>query len=219
MTKFGIVSIALLLVPALVGPSSWRRRPEPLASGVAANERLSALAGGLLYLLLLALAVTILEVQSDLPAHFIVGFILVPPLALKLASAGYRFMRYYTRNPAYRQAGPPPLALRLTAPVLVVSTVVAFASGFELWFYGLQLGEVWITVHNLSSVVMLLSGSVHLVGHLRRSGAVAADELRRAAHSRRSALPWLVVASLGVGLILGLASLLYASPFPASFGA
>ena len=36
------------------------------------------------------------------------GVLLIGPVALKLASTGYRFVRYYTSEPRYRRKGPPP---------------------------------------------------------------------------------------------------------------
>jgi hypothetical protein len=218
VTKFGIAFLVLLVLPAIFASESWAHPARPLAPGVVANRRLSALTGGVLYVLLLALGVTVLFVRDLLPLHFIVGFVLVPPLAVKLASAGYRFVRYYTGNDAYRLAGPPPLLLRLTAPVLVVSTVLAFGTGFELWLYGLGLGELWISAHNLSSVVMLISGSVHVAGHLRLSASAVARTVTPVATGRWTTTAWLVIASLSAGVVLGAASLLYASPFPTSFG-
>jgi len=219
LTKFGIAFLVLLVLPAIFASESSANEARPLLAGVVANRRLSALTGGVLYVLLLALGVTVLFVQDLLPLHFIVGFVLVPPLAVKLASAGYRFVRYYTGNPAYRLAGPPPPLLRLTAPVLVVSTVLAFGTGFELWLYGLGLGDTWVSAHNLSSVVMLASGSVHVAGHVRLSTSAVASSVRPVAAGRWTATSWLVIASLSAGLLLGAASLLYASPFPRSFGA
>jgi hypothetical protein len=218
LTKFGIAFLVLLVLPAIFASESRRHAPGTLARGVASNQRLSALTGGVLYVLLLALGVTVLYIQGLLPLHFIVGFVLVPPLGLKLGSAGYRFIRYYTGDPTYRLAGPPSALLRLTAPVLVVSTVVAFGTGFELWLYGLGLGDVWVSAHNLSSVVMVLSGSVHVAGHLRLSATATARTVTAAVDGRWTATSWLVVASLSAGLVLGAASLLYASPFPTSFG-
>lgn len=50
--------------------------------------------------------------------------------------AGYRFARYYTHGEAYRRKGPPELWLRLIAPVVVMSTVIVFASGVVLLFDG-----------------------------------------------------------------------------------
>src|SRR5579859_3010772 len=92
--------------------------------GSAGNERLTAAAGAILILLLAVIGVTILRIHGLLWVHLFVGMLLIGPLALKLASSGYRFARYYTGSASYREKGPPPLVLRLIAPMVVVSTVV-----------------------------------------------------------------------------------------------
>src|SRR4029077_17933192 len=91
------------------------------ARGVVANQRLTALTGGLLFLLLGLIGITILSVRSLLPQHLLLGFVLIPPIGRKLPSTGYRFMRYYLGDRSYRLAGPPPMYLRLLAPVVIVT--------------------------------------------------------------------------------------------------
>jgi hypothetical protein len=61
---------------------------------------------------------TTLSLRSYLPVHIFLGLLLLPPVALKLASTGWRFLRYYSRNAAYRHEGPPRLLLRTLAPLL-----------------------------------------------------------------------------------------------------
>ena len=61
----------------------------------AANERLTSLTGALLFVLLAAIGVTVLSVRRLLPEHFVIGFILIPPIALKMTTTGYRFVNYY----------------------------------------------------------------------------------------------------------------------------
>jgi hypothetical protein len=182
------------------------------APGVVANQRLTALTGALLFVLLGLIGITVLSVRSLLPQHLLLGFGLIPPLALKMASTGYRFMRYYMGDPAYRVAGPPPLYLRLIAPLVVATTAAVFITGLELWFFGLRFGSVWIAAHKLSFLVWLPAIAVHLLGHLNRTSAAVAQELSAPAPGfagRRS----LVVGSLVAGAVLAAASLTYASPF------
>ena len=187
--------------------------PEASESGVTANERLTALTGGLLLLLLALMGVTVLSVRRWLPEHFLLGFLLIPPLALKMASTGYRFVRYYTGDPQYRRAGPPGLLLRLTAPIVVISTLAIFATGIELWLFGLRFGSIWVEAHKLSFYIWLPVAAVHILGHLSRTGQAAGEELSqsrsRTALTRRS----LVVGSLVAGVVLAAASLTYATPF------
>ena len=187
--------------------------PEPSPSGVAANQRLTALTGGLLFVLLAVMGITVLAVQRLLPLHFLLGFVLIPPLAVKMASSGYRFGRYYTGDPKYRRAGPPQVLMRLMAPVVVASTLAVFATGVELWLFGLRFGSIWVEAHKLSFLIWLPAMAVHVLGHLELTGHAAKAEISpvrsRGAITRRS----LVIGSLVFGLALAAASLTYASPF------
>jgi hypothetical protein len=211
VTKFGFVFLVLLVVSALFGLT--RDHVRSLRSDDR-NERLTALTGAILYILLAAIVVTVLDISGLLAAHYLIGFLLIPPVLLKFASTGYRFVRYYAGSVAYRAAGPPPVLLRfLVAPILVASTVVVFATGLELWLFGLRFGSSWTEAHTLSSVAMLLAATAHVLAHSRRSGEVLVKDVSggaRAAMSGRS----LVVASLLLGVVLAIGSLLYASPFP-----
>ena len=215
--KFATVFLALFLVAAALAPLDalhlYRRREgDP---SVDHNERLTALAGAALYVLLIAIALTIVQLPEQLPVHYLVGFLLIPPVALKLASTGYRFARYYVGGAAGGRADVPPALFRfVVAPLLVGSTVVVFASGLELWAFGLAYGRAWTTAHTVSAVVLVVSSSAHVMGHLRRSAAAVIEEVRAAAARGASVRRSIVVGSLVLGLALALASLLYASPFP-----
>ena len=189
-----------------------QRRGEALAS-VDNNGRLTALTGALLFVLLAALGVTILSIRDLLPEHFLVGFLIIPPLGLKLASTGYRFMRYYTGDARYREAGPPTPLLRLLAPFVVVSTVVVFATGLELWFFGLRFGNIWIEAHKLSFIAWLPITGVHVLAHLNRTGRVAAGEFSSSPFASALTRRSLVIGSLVAGVVLAAVSLTYASPF------
>jgi hypothetical protein len=178
--------------------------------GPVANQRLTALTGAVLFVLLGLIVITILSVRSLLPQHLLLGFVLIPPLALKIASTGYRFMRYYTGDPAYRAAGPPPMYLRLIAPIVVVSTLAVFVTGLELWFFGLRFGSIWIAAHKLAFLVWLPAIAIHVLAHVNRTSAAVGQELSSPSFSTRRSL---VIGSLVAGAILGAASLTYASPF------
>src|SRR5947209_14735193 len=101
-------------------------------SGVIGNERLTALAGAVLLVLFVVELVTVPNLRALLSVHVLVGVLLTGPLAVKLGSTGYRFLRYYTGSPAYVRKGPPHLPLRLLAPLLVVTTLVMIGSGIGL---------------------------------------------------------------------------------------
>lgn len=210
MIKFGSVFLLLLAGSALWGVTQAGARDDTKKdAGPAQNERLTALDGLLLFVLLAAIAVTILDIKRWLGAHYLVGFLLIPPLTLKLGSTGYRLFRYYSGSTPYRLAGAPPILLRfVVAPLLVVSTAIVFVSGLELWFFGLRFGSVWILAHTLSAVMMMFAVTAHSVAHLGRSFDIARDFRPQS----------LVVVSLVAGAVLAIASLTYASPFSASVG-
>src|SRR5580693_6195125 len=87
--------------------------------GTDGNERLTAATGIVLVLLLAVIGITLLRMHSLISVHLFVGLLLIPPIALKLSSTGYRFVRYYTSDAAYRKRGAPPIVLRLSAPMVV----------------------------------------------------------------------------------------------------
>ena len=217
MTKFGVVFLLLVAMTTAVGIARplHPEREAPTAPGVAANQRLTALAGALLVILTAAIAVTILFIQPLLPEHYVVGFVFIPPLALKLASTAYRFARYYAGQPAYRLAGPPPALLRFViAPVLVLSVLAVFATGLELWLFGLRFGTAWMIAHTLSAAVFVPVAGLHLVARARPSTAAALAEFRASRHREAISGRALVIGSLLLGASLAAASLLYATPFP-----
>lgn len=86
--------------------------------------------------LLAVIGLTILFIGQLLSVHLFVGMLLIGPVGLKLASTGYRFVRYYSGNEVYRRKGPPELWLRMIAPVVVLSTLVVFVSGVLLLLEG-----------------------------------------------------------------------------------
>src|ERR1700730_12418682 len=98
--------------------------------GPRGNERLTGATGAVLIGLLALIGVTIISIRPLIWVHLFLGILLIGPVVLKIGTTGYRFVRYYTRDPSYRRKGPPPPMLRLViAPVVVASTVVAFATG------------------------------------------------------------------------------------------
>jgi len=153
------------LAPALGRP---RRTPlaRLIAGGTAGNEQLTAATGVVLLLLLAALGVTIIRIGSLLNAHMFLGMLLIGPVVLKMASTGYRFVRYYAANPRYRSKGPPPAAMRLIAPIVVLSTVVVFASGVALLFAGPGSRGTLTPLHKVSFIVWIAFTGLHVLGHL-----------------------------------------------------
>jgi hypothetical protein len=189
-----------------------RSRQDP---GVEANARLIGYASVVLLIPLAAEVIT--GVRPGLLAHALIGFLLVPPVVLKLGSTGYRFVRYYTGDRRYRAAGPPALVMRLLAPAVVVLTVALFATGIELWLFGFRFGDQWLTWHKAVFVLWFLALTFHVLAYVGRAPELAVADSRdrlRGALGRRS----LVVASLLLGAVLVVAMLPFTSPFPPLVG-
>jgi hypothetical protein len=136
--------------------------------GSGGNEQLTAIVAALLVPLLLAETATLLNVRSLLTVHAFIGMLLVPLVAVKLASAGWRMARYYAGRDEYVRRGPPQLAIRLVvAPVLVASTIVLFGTGVALLALGQTQGSL-VGLHKASFVVWFVSTSVHVLARLAR---------------------------------------------------
>lgn len=145
--------------------------------GVVGNERLTALAGVLLLALLAVEVVTSIRLRTLLSAHVVVGMVLFGPLAVKLASTGYRFVRYYTRSPAYVRRGSPHLALRVLGPLLVATTLVVVGSGIGLMVTGPDHAGPLLPLHGFSVLIFLPLIAIHLVAHIMATRQLVADDL------------------------------------------
>ena len=150
--------------------------------------------------LLLAEAATLLNVRSLLTVHAFIGMLLIPVVAVKLASAGWRMVRYYAGSEEYVLRGPPQVLLRVVvAPVLVASTVVLFGTGVALLALDQTHGTV-VGLHKASFIVWAGAFGLHF---LTRFGL-----LWRALTRRVSGLSVrLVAAALSVVAGLALATL------------
>ncbi len=145
-------------------PSSRARRL--LDGGTTGNGRLTSTTGAVLIVLLAAIGVTIIRIGQLLSVHMFVGMLLIGPLALKLASTGYRFVRYYTHNAPYVRKGPPATPLRLLAPLVVLSTLVVFGSGVALLFAGPSSRDTLLPIHKLSFFAWVALTAIHVLAHL-----------------------------------------------------
>lgn len=134
--------------------------------GTEGNERLTAATGAILIALLAVIGVTIIRIHGLLWVHLFVGMLLIPPVLLKMASTGYRFVRYYSANPRYRRKGPPAIVLRVIAPMVVSSTVVVLASGVLLLFVGPSSRATLLPIHKVSFFVWVGFTALHILGHL-----------------------------------------------------
>src|SRR2546421_5153496 len=115
---------------SLIGITTRRIRGR---AGVEANARLTAMTAIVLLVLFIAeIATVLMGARSVLALDMTLGLLLVPPILLKIASTTWRMTAYYRGNAAYREKGPPALALRILGPFLVVLTMLVFVSGIGL---------------------------------------------------------------------------------------
>jgi hypothetical protein len=127
------------------------------------NEQLTAIVATLLLVLLATEGATLLDMHALLTMHAFVGMLLIPVVALKLASTGWRMARYYLGDPEYVRRGPPHVAVRvLIAPVLMVSTTLLFGTGVALLALDRTDGTI-VGLHKASFVVWLGAMSLHVL--------------------------------------------------------
>ncbi|HEX6620318.1 MAG TPA: hypothetical protein VF024_11695, partial [Solirubrobacteraceae bacterium] len=168
-------------------PATEPARTARRLGGIEVNELLTSSAAALLVILLISEGITILDMRGLLGPHMFIGLVLIGPVALKLASTGYRFVRYYTGAPVYVAKGPPHVALRALAPLLVASTVMIFATGVWLLVLGHHSDQV-LMLHKVAFIVWSGVFGVHFLAYVPR----VADSLRGAwatthAHRPRTA--------------------------------
>jgi hypothetical protein len=152
-------------------PAQLSRR----SPGVEANARLTAATGVLLLVMLAAEGFTILSIHPLLAWHVAIGLALLPPVALKTASTGWRFARYYLGDTAYRRAGPPHPVLRVLGPFVVLTTFAVLATGLATWLAG-PTDHLLLTLHKASFVLWFAGMTLHVLGHVVDTGrSVRAD--------------------------------------------
>lgn len=184
----------------------WPKQVETRSVGVEANARLTSSTAVLLLILLAAEGATLPAIHALLRPHVYIGFALIPPVALKLGSTLYRFTRYYTRAPTYRQKGPPPALLRLLGPVVVLATVLLLASGVALLFFTGHWQQQMLTVHTASFILWFAAMTVHVVAHIVETVQLGSrDWLPQETRSlpMAAARRWIIAATVLAGALLG----------------
>jgi hypothetical protein len=174
-------------------------------SGPLGNERLTSSTGLVLLVLLAVETLTTIVLGTYLNVHLFLGLLLLPPVALKLASTGWRFARYYMRDERYVIAGPPQMTLRMLAPFLVASTLLLFGTGVAMIVVGHRGGELR-TLHTFSFIAWGVLIAIHVLAYLRGMWHEGTIDWRRntdGASARRA----LLVGALLAGVILAAATL------------
>ena len=185
----------------------------PNSGGPAGNARLTAWTGLVLLVLFLIELATLLNVTGLISWHVVVGVLLVPPALVKTCSTGWRIVRYYTHSAVYRQAGPPPMLLRVLGPLVVVSTLAVLGSGLALLalgqdaslrpFVGVLGYQVSaLTVHQASFVIWAVATGLHVLGRLVPAARLLTE---------RTAVPGgvaRILSLVGIGVVAALTAVL-----------
>jgi hypothetical protein len=143
-----------------------------LPGGAAGNEQLTGVVAAVLLLLLAVEGATLLRLRSLLTVHAFVGMLLIPVVALKLGSAGWRVVRYYAGSAEYVRRGPPHAFLRaLIAPLVILSTLMLLSTGVALLVLGQTNGTI-VGLHKASFVVWVGATGVHVLAHVLKLPAL-----------------------------------------------
>lgn len=181
---------------------------------VARNERLTALAGGVLLVLFVVDLFVTANLDKLIMIHIFIGALISGPLLVKLSSVGYRFFGYYVRrNPAFVAKGPPNVWLRLLGPFLILLTLLLVASGFGLALEGPANDRVWFLIHAASSALWIPLVAIHVYAHIRQVPRAIGRDLRSDAVSGRVKRFRVTLLSLIAGAIAGLVLMPIAAPW------
>jgi hypothetical protein len=168
-------------VSRVTQPQEDQREPALRSGGAEGNERLTAMTGAVLLILLAVESYTIFRIGRLLTLHVFLGMLLLGPVTLKAASVMYRFARYYTGSEPYRRKGPPQPLLRVLGPVIVLLTACVFGSGIMLAVTGPSYyggPSEWLTLHRLSFIAWLCAMTVHVLTYVWRLPRLLAAEAR-----------------------------------------
>ena len=132
----------------------------------AANEQLTAVVAMLVLVLLAVEGATLLNLQSLLSVHAFVGILLIPVIAVKLASTSWKMLRYYRGDQEYVLRGPPHVVLRMiVAPILIGSTILLFGTGVWLLAFDQTRGTL-VGLHKASFVIWIGAFGLHVLSRL-----------------------------------------------------
>lgn len=196
---------------------SHPRRTSALTGGVAGNARLTGAVAAALLVLLAAEGATIPFIGQLLGPHIFIGMVLIGPVLLKMGSTGYRFARYYTDDGPYVRKGAPPIALRVLAPGVVLTTIALFGTGVALLVAG-PPSSTLIFAHKLSFIAWVGLMGLHVLGHLLEVPKLALPDWRRsgppeARLAGAGARTLTLAAAIGAGVALALLTFSAAEPW------
>lgn len=191
-----------------------RRQPETL-DGPEGNERLTALTGAVLLIGFAVEGITVLSVGQLLTLHFFLGMLLIGPVALKICSTCYRFVRYYTGAGPYVRRGPPAPLLRVLGPFVIITSVAVLGTGVALAVTGPNAGP-WLLFHKATFVLWFGVMTIHVLAYAWRLPRILLGAGRSGARIAVAGgwFRWLLVGtSLVAGLLIALLTIHLATPW------
>lgn len=216
------------ILEEIVNPTGDDKEPKRT---VLANMRLTSSIGLVIFVELFVIGITVPAIGQLFTLHAILGYMLIPPLIFKMFSTGFRFFKYYTKDPKYKAAGPPHTLLRIAAPFLVLATTLLFVSGVALMVVGpySQSAVSWKQIHQVSFVLWFGLTALHVVSYIPRAsyqffgdmglrsfGSLKFSSL--AVRGKNARLTVMAIA-VGSGLLLALALYTTIAPWTKLFGA
>jgi hypothetical protein len=194
-----------------------RRGQAESAGGVAGNERLTALTGAVLLAAFAVEGLTILSLRELLTLHIFLGMLLIGPVALKISSTVYRFVRYYSGAVPYVRRGPPAPLLRALGPLVIITSLAVLGTGVALAVTGPGHGS-WLLLHKASFVLWLGVMAIHVLAYAWRLPRILLSHPGGTERVRLRGEParWLLVgAALLGGLLIALLTIHLATPWDA----
>jgi hypothetical protein len=198
-----------------------RRQPEAI-DGAEGNAQLTALTGAVLLIGFAVEGLTVVALHRLLALHFFLGMLLIGPVALKICSTIYRFVRYYSGAEPYVRKGPPAPLLRLLGPFVIITSLTVLGTGVALAVVGPDQQGLWLLLHKASFVLWFGVMTIHVLAYAWRLPRILlgapGSEARRGGGAWIAApggrFRWLLVGtSLASGLLIALLTIHLATPW------
>jgi hypothetical protein len=194
-----------------------RHRQAGPADGVVGNERLTALTGAVLLAGFAVEGLTIASLRGLLTLHIFLGMLLIGPVALKVGSTVYRFVRYYSGAAPYVRKGPPAPLPRALGPLVISTSLAVLGTGVALAVTG-PGSSGWLLLHKASFVLWFGVMAIHVLTYAWRLPRILLGHPEGAARVRLGgeSARWLLVgAALLGGLLIALLTIHLATPWDA----
>ncbi len=203
--------------------AAQHRRDNSGLAGVEGNEKLTAMTGAILLAGFAVEGFTILSVRQMIVVHFVVGFLLIGPVVLKVCSTLYRFARYYMGSRPYRRKGPPAPVLRVLGPLVILTSAGVLGTGVMLAVTGPGQPGPWLFLHKATFVLWFGVMTIHVLSYAPKLPRMLSARYHPA-NGEPTAVPgglarWLALgAALAVGIGIAALTMHLSTRWGISFG-